>query len=155
MNPTLIIRKIKMDDIWSAPNCADLLKEYADEYSLKGTPEPTPNIELYKILEQNNFLVAFGSYIEDLLVGFITILLVKGTHYSVVIANTESYFVAKEYRHTGAGTKLRIEAEKTARDAGCPGILLQAPTDGKLSAVLEKSDYEEAYRVFYKRLHHE
>lgn len=140
-----------MNDIWSAPNCADLLAAYAEEYSLKGAPAPTPNIELYKVLESNKLLAAFGAYVDNLLIGFITVLLVKGTHYSVIIANTESYFVAKEYRLTGAGTKLRIEAERVAKEAGCPGILLQAPTDGKLAAVLEKSDYEEAYRVFYKR----
>jgi GNAT superfamily N-acetyltransferase len=73
-------------------------------------------------------------------------------HYGVAIAVTESFFVGKEYRKSGAGLKLLRAAEAHAE--GAPGLLVSAPVGGTLAEVLPHLGYRETNRVFFKELAH-
>ena len=73
-------------------------------------------------------------------------------HYSVKMAVTESFFVAKAYRKSGAGLKLLHAAETYAKEIGCAGILVNAPFEKTLMDVLPRVGYQETHRVFFKNV---
>lgn len=149
---SLTIRKIKMADIWAAPNCVDLLREYAEESSIEGLPTPTAKKKLYDALEVSGNLHALGAFIGSEMIGFIIVLNTPATHYDITLFTTESFFVSKLHRATGAGLKLLNEAEKFAKDNNACGLLISAPAGGRLASVLERREYKETNRVFFKRL---
>jgi GNAT superfamily N-acetyltransferase len=148
-----VIKKCTIADLESAPNIADLLVEYAAESSIDGLPKPSAKVDMYKHLESLGTLSTFGAFINDALIGYITVLSPIMPHYSTIIAVAESFFVAKEYRKTGAGLKLLHEAESHARAVGSPGLLVSAPFGGNLAEVLPHIGYNETNRVFFKSLH--
>jgi GNAT superfamily N-acetyltransferase len=86
-------------------------------------------------------------------IGFLTLICIPLPHYSVPVAVSESFFVASVHRATGAGLALIREAERIARGLGALGLLISAPAEGRLAAVLDaKPDYRPTNRVFFKGL---
>ena len=73
-------------------------------------------------------------------------------HFGRKVGVSESYFVAAEYRKTGAGLRLLHAAEEAAREAGAVGVLVSAPTGGILERVMPGVGYRETNRVFFKGL---
>jgi len=91
-----------------------------------------------------------GAFLGDKLVGFVAVLTPIVPHYGVVIAVTESLFVGKVYRRTGAGLKLLRAAEMHSIDAGSPMLTVSAPSGGVLAEVLPRLGYRETNRSFVK-----
>jgi GNAT superfamily N-acetyltransferase len=150
---TVIVKKCTVDGLLSEPTFANILAEYAKELVVEGAPAFSAKIEKYKHLEKVGCLQPFGAYAENKLVGFITVLTDVFLHLSVVMAFSESYFVLREYRSTGAGTFLRRTAEKHAKSEGASGILISAPFGGVLAEVLANTkEYTETNRVFFRSL---
>lgn len=149
---SLIIRKCTISELESASNILELLEEYSAESSIKGLPHPSAKVEAYKYMESNGTLYAIGAFLNDILIGYITVLSPVLPHYSAIVAVAESFFVAKEHRKTGAGLKLLHEAEKYAKEVGSPGLLVSAPFGGNLAEVLPHIGYEETNRVFFRNL---
>lgn len=148
----LVIKKCTIADLEGAPNIQEILDEYAAESSpsIKGLPRPLAKVDTYKHLESINAIHIIGAFFKDVLVGYIIIVAPVLPHYSIRIAVSESYFVLKSCRGTGAGTKLREAAEKWSKEAGAIGILMSAPLDGDLAEVLPHVGYQETGRVFFK-----
>lgn len=152
---SLIIRKCTISEIESDPNIAALLDEYATELVIDGLPHPSAKMEMYRQLEGIGSLQSFGAYFDNILVGLINVLMVTNPHYGVAIGVTESYFVMKEFRKTGAGLKLRREAEWHAQSLSSPGLFVSAPAGGPLAESLSHSkEYTETGRVFFRKLQH-
>lgn len=147
---SLIIRKCSIAEMESAPNIHELLDEYAAESSIEGLPPPSAKIGIYKHLEKTGALYVLGAFLDDFLVGYITILSPVLPHYSTIVAVAESFFVAKAHRKIGAGLKLLREAEDYASSLGSPGLLVSAPFGGNLAEVLPHIGYAETNRVFFK-----
>jgi GNAT superfamily N-acetyltransferase len=145
----LAIRPITTAEIFDA---AHLIAEYAVESSIDGMPAPAPNREIYTTLESAGVLHARGAFLAEALVGFILLVVTTNPHYGVPLAVTESYFVASEYRKTGAGLALLHAAEGLAKELGAVGILVSAPSNGRLADVLPRTGYAETNRVFFRRL---
>lgn len=148
----IAIKKISISEIEADSNFAALLTEYAGESAIEGLPPPAAKMAQYKQIENMGILHTFGAFLDDFLIGFITALTSVLPHYSVPITASESFFVAKKYRSTGAGLKLLREAERFANEAGSNGLLVCAPTGSALAAVLEGIGYHETNRVFFKGL---
>ena len=144
------IRGTTIAEMEAAPNMTALLDEYAAESAIKGLPAPAAKAEAYKDLERVGALYAIGAFLDGLLIGYITVLTPILPHYSAIVAVTESFFVAKEHRKTGAGLKLLREAEDYAKAVGSPGLLVSAPLGGSLAEVLGGVGYAETSRVFFK-----
>ena len=89
---------------------------------------------------------------HELLVGFVTVLVSVFPHVGVLMASTESLFVAKEYRKTGAGLKLIRSAESCAKEGGAPCLFISSPFGGNLAEVLPQVGYTETNRVFFRNL---
>lgn len=152
---TLVVRESTIAEIESSPNISLILEEYAAESSpsIKGLPRPLAKADTYKHLESINSIHTIGAFFDDVLVGYIIIVAPILPHYSVRVAVSESYFVLKEYRNTGAGLKLRRAAEEYAKAEGAVGILVSAPLGSILADVLERTEeYVETNRVFFRSL---
>ena len=146
------IRPCSVSELEGDPNLPTLLAEYADECSIDGLPHPSAKVEVYKQLEASGWLHSIAAYADDQLVGFIFILCSVIPHYGVHVATTESYFVAKDKRRTGAGVMLLYAAEKHAKEKGSPGLLICAPSGGALASVLQSAHgYVETNRAYFKR----
>lgn len=144
------IRKCLFSEIAENRNFPVLAHEYAEESSLAGLPDPDEKAASYRLLQYSPIFNAFGAFDEDLLIGFAFVLTPIIPHYGVAIAVTESLFVGKEYRRSGAGLKLIRAAEGLAKDLQTPGILFSAPSKGQLAEVLPRMGYRETNRVFLK-----
>lgn len=146
----LIIRNCTIAEIESAPNIAQILEEYAAESAIKGMPHPLAKVDTYKYLESTKSIYVIGAFFNDVFIGYIIALSPILPHYSVKVAVSESFFVLKEFRNTGAGLKLLREAEKQTSEVGACGILVSAPLGGDLAEVLPHIGYIETNRVFFR-----
>jgi GNAT superfamily N-acetyltransferase len=139
-------------DLEAAPNIWALLTEYGAECAIDGMPAPAARAETYRQLEVNGLLHPIAAYKDGKLIGFITVLKAPMPHYSAMVAVTESFFVGRAHRKTGAGLRLLRAAEHKARELGSPGLLVSAPFEGDLFYVLPRIGYAETNRIFFKRL---
>jgi len=149
---TIEIRKYTIGELDKAPNVLELFKEYEAESAIVGLPPISAKLDLYLYLEKNGSLTIFGAFLRDVLIGFVTVLAPVIPHYGIVVATTESIFVAKKYRMTGAGLKLLKAAEDHAITVGSPGLLLSAPKDGALMSLLPRLGYTETSRIYFRKL---
>jgi GNAT superfamily N-acetyltransferase len=147
---SVIVRHCTVAEILQAPNIDQIAAEYASESSIKGMPHPVGKMEMYHQLEAVGALSAFGAFVDDLPVGFITVLSTIMPHYSVYLTVSESFFVLKAHRKTGAGLRLLRMAEDRAREVGAPGLLVSAPYGGVLADVLPGVGYTPSNTVFFK-----
>jgi|TARA_R110000803_G_scaffold209619_1_gene279632 GNAT superfamily N-acetyltransferase len=148
-----MIRQISVDGLIECPEFPALLQEYADECPPKSGMPHTYNKATYKALEESGALQSFGAFGEDEeLLGFVTVIITMLPKYTSLIGATESFFVASKHRKTGAGVKLLRAAEAKASEAGAFGMLVSAPSGGRLAEVMPKSGYEESDIIFFKGL---
>ncbi len=148
----VVVRKVTVSEVMDAENYSALLKEYEAECAAKNAPPVKPHKETYQVMAISGRLQVFGAFLEDKLIGFVNVIVNIAPHYSKILGITESYFVGKAFRPTGAGDMLRRAAEGHAESLNAYGCVITAPTDSVLAEVLEKSDeYEETNRVFFKR----
>lgn len=151
---SVVVRKSTIAELEAAPNIQQILDEYAAESSpsIKGLPRPMAKVDTYKHLESIDAIHIMGAFLDNLLIGYIIILAPVLPHYSIRIAVSESFFVLKEYRKTGAGLKLLHAAEIWALGEGAIGIIFTSPLGGDLGEVLPKIGYAETGRVFFRSL---
>lgn len=131
-----------------------LRAEYAAEAAVAGLPDPQEKLELYQLMEGSGALQVYGAFLGDEPVGFVAVLAPVLPHYGRTIAVSESLFVAAAHRKTGAGLALIRTAERHARAVGSPGLLVSAPTGGRLATLLPRLGYHETNRAFLKRMDH-
>lgn len=148
----LTVEACAIDDLIAAAAFPRLAAEYERESLIDGMPPPAPDWAAYLALEAAGLLHGFAASVDGELVGFIAVLKAKLPRYAGPIAVTESFFVAKAHRRTGAGLKLLRAGEDKARALGCPGLLVSAPAEGVLAQVLPRRGYAETNRVFFKEL---
>jgi GNAT superfamily N-acetyltransferase len=146
------VQASSVSEIEAASNFGELLAEYASEAAIAGMPAPAAKMETYRHLESAGMLHVFSALSDGQLVGFITVLAPVLPHYGVAVAVSESFFVARAHRKTGAGLKLLREAEAKAASLGSPGLLVSAPFGGDLFHVLPRVGYAETNRIFFKKI---
>jgi GNAT superfamily N-acetyltransferase len=146
----VIIKPCTIAEIEQAKNIAALLDEYGVECSISGLPHPTAQMKMYYTLEAAGALYTFGAFQDSTLIGFVTVLSHVMPHYGVSASTTESFFVAKAHRKTGAGQKLRQAAEQYAKNRGSSGLLISTPHGGQLAKVLPGVGYRQTNAVFFK-----
>lgn len=145
------VRPCAVVDVESAPNVAKLMAEYAREAMTDGLGPAVPQWWLYRKMEDSGLLHTIGAFIDDELVGFITVVVMQRPHYEALIASYESYFVADLARQSGAGNELLKAAEELARAKGAVGLFVNAAVGSRLDAVLDaKRRYRKTHNVFFK-----
>jgi GNAT superfamily N-acetyltransferase len=146
----MIIRHCTVAEILQAPNIERITEEYAAESAIKGLPHPIAKMEMYYALETAGALYVIGAFVDGRPIGFISVLSTIMPHYSVCLSVSESFFVLKCARGSGAGLKLLRAAEARAREVGSPGLLVSAPHGGALAEVLPHVGYRPSNAVFFK-----
>lgn len=152
VRPFLTVSRATIDEIESSPDLAVLLDEYAAESANTGIGPASPQIDTYRKLEASGFLHAFAARVDGQIIGFMFLLLSVLPHFGRKVGVTESYFVAREHRKSGAGLRLLRAAEEAAKAEGAVGLLLSAPAGGILERVAPGVGYRETNRVFFKGL---
>lgn len=153
MAESIVIRPCTVAEIEGAPNISALLDEYENESATEGLGNAAPQWWLYRLMESKGMLHPLGAFSGDTLAGFITLAVMQRPHYSELIASYESFFVASEYRRTGAGMQLLRSAESLARLMGAPGLFVNAAIGSNLERILEASSaYTNTHRVFFRGL---
>ena len=149
----IIIKKGTISDLENAPNCAELMQEYAAESALSGLPAPVTDLEKYKVLEEKDLFHAIGAWLDDKLIGWIGILSTVSLHYGVGISFAEGFFVLKEHRNTLAGLQLLGEAERYGKQKGSFGLFITAPIDGELYKLMKlHRQYTNTHALFFRGL---
>ena len=149
----MIIKSLSVDEIAQDPSLPGLFAAYAWESAIDGMPSYNPQIDYYRQMESLNLMRLFGAYHDDTLAGFLCMVISFVPHYGVKIASTESFFVAAEYRKSGAGLSLLRAAEDASKALGAVGFFVSAPAGGKLATVMDAMPaYQETNRVFFRGL---
>jgi GNAT superfamily N-acetyltransferase len=151
---SVAVRRCGIAEIECNANFPALASEYAAEAAIHGLPPPDEKIASYRLIEASGYFQGYGAFLGDLLIGFIAVLTPIIPHYGIAVTVTESFFVGAAFRKTGAGLKLLRAAERHARDAGSPGLLISAPSTGRLARVLPRLGYRETNRVFFREIVH-
>jgi GNAT superfamily N-acetyltransferase len=150
---SVTIKPCTVAEIERNPHFLALAKEYASEAAIHGLPAPVEKLAAYRLIEASGCFQGYGAFLDnDKLIGFVAVLTPVIPHYGVAIAVSESFFVAAAHRKGGAGIKLLRAAERHARQAGSPGLLVSAPHGGRLARVLPHLGYRETNRVFFKEM---
>lgn len=149
----ITVKQISYKELDGLPEFKDIAKEYTAESSLDEMPPINPNVDLYIKLNEAGALTTLAAYDDELVIGYANFIMSPNLHYSVTTAVTESFFVKEDYRKTGAGMFLLKEMERLAKEKGAIAILVSAPTDSKLSFVMDKNKaYKETNKVFFRSL---
>jgi hypothetical protein len=146
----MTVRASSFLELEAAVEWPALLAEYAAESGVEGMPAPTCDRAMYLALTETGRLHVFGAWVGEALVGFMFVLHAPLPHYSVMMALSESFFVAKAHRSSGAGLKLLRAAEAKTLELGAPGLVVSAPVAGRLFEVLPRCGYGEMNRTFFK-----
>ncbi len=128
------------------------LAEGYSEYAIEGFPVVQVQWERYAAMEAAGIIQCIGAFIDYQLVGFAVVMFSVSLHYGVPLAFSESFFVLKQYRKTGAGMKLLKAIEQLAKDNGVAGVTITAAFDKELDAVLPKVGYKTTHRLYFKRV---
>lgn len=147
---TINVRQCTVDEVASAPNIAELMAEYVQEAHNVELPAPNAQWDYYRSLEQTGMLKAYAAFQDDKLIGFISLLCTPMPHHGSMLAVTESYFVASQYRKGGAGLRLLRAAEQCARDVGAPCLMVSAPHGGALEKIMPRLGYRHANSMFVR-----
>lgn len=151
--PRLSIRPYSIAELETAPNVDALLDEYAREAGTEGLGPVVAQWWLYRKMEESGLLHTIGAFLDDTLVGFITMVVMQRPHYEALIASYESYFVAEHARKSGAGLALLCAAEELGKSLGAVGLFVNAAVGSRTDDFFAaKRDYRHTHNVYLKGL---
>lgn len=145
------LRRITIAQLFESQGFEDVCAAYCAESnrneSLAGS---APDRARYEALEQAGILQTIGAFDACNIVGLAIILMTPVPHFAgKTVATTESIFMLSEYRKAGAGANLLSAAKSLAKDCGCSGLYVSAPSGGRLERVLPRAGFVETNRIFY------
>lgn len=123
--------------------CWELLLLHREELTThKHIMELKPDIEKYKVLEDNGLLMTLALYDEDKIVGYSVNVLVRNIHYSdLVTAQNDILYVHPAYRKGSWGMKLIHETERMGKERGAKMILFHGKPNTSFSALMPRLGY--------------
>ena len=139
-----MIRPVSYAEILDAPNSKQLLDEYGDECSLPELGKPSPQRDLYELLEKSGGFQAFGVYDSETLIGFAGVFIYTLPHYGAKIAATESIFITEDERSNKLYRELKAHLKSYAKENGCVAFQYTAPVGSRFARLL--SLYWKTYR---------
>ena len=148
----LIVRPCCAIELEQADNFLALMREYVAESGRAIKADPAPQVEVYKAHEAAGTMKFAGAWIGGDLVGMMVVAFAVVPHFGMKVANTETLFVSKDARKTGAGKALLKLADAIAAESGCIGVLISAPVGGVLSKVLPRAGFTHTNELFFKAL---
>lgn len=148
----MIVQASTVAEIQASPEFDSLAVGYAAEGHIDGMPPANPDWEKYRMLESLGVLHVFSATEDGKLVGYLSLIVDKHPRYSAPLAMTESWFVDRAARKTGAGLRLEKAAREKAREMGSTVLLVSAPVGGDLAELLPHLGYRATNLTFFKEL---
>lgn len=112
-----------------------------------------PDLDKYRILEDNGKLLGLALYDDKKIVGYSVIIITTALHYSdVVIAQNDVLYVRADYRGTKWGIALIKESEKLAKESGAHMITWHGKENTAFTSVMPKMGYIIQDIVYSKEL---
>ncbi len=148
--PSCVIRQVTCKELYSDDKFNDLISEYEIESLVDGFPAADLQLGMYRMMEIGGNFHLIAAYINDELVGFLTLIVNVLPHSGKKFGTLESYFVAQKHRRHGPGLDLLRAAEWMAKACGAIGLLVTAPKGGKLARVMPRAKYKHTHEVFFK-----
>ena len=145
-------RRVAFEQLESDPSWSRIVAEYADECRIAGMPPCECQGDMYRVLESSGSMHVIGAYAGGELVGFCNLIITTLPHYGKVVGTTESIFLSKEWRRTGAGLGLLRAAELVSREFGAVALLMTAPHGGSMERLMPMVGYRHTNTVFFKAL---
>jgi len=143
---------ISVDKLIADQEELNLFIEYSSEGKIEIVDDQLPDYEMYYVMEESGALTVIGSYEEDVLVGFIIMIVTKMPHYSSISATFDSFFIHKDYRDHGRGRDLVKYSESIAVDQGASISMMYAPKDSRLSKAARLFGYKDTNTIYTKEL---
>lgn len=145
------IRTISVSEAFDSPDFGALCDEYrAESMRNKDLAGGEPSRLGYEQMASAGLMKILGAFFGDRLVGFCTVLVTPLLHFGDhLVASTETIFLSKKYRASGAGIGLLRAAESIALDSGASGLYVTAPSGGRLERLLPRVGYTQTCQVFY------
>lgn len=141
-----------IDDLLGDASFRALAAEYDEEVTTPGTPTLAEKLALYRPFEANHEYCALAATHDGLVVGLLTFLAPLASPFGRITATSETFFVARKYRPTGAGLRLVRLAEDRARGLGSPNLLISLHQNSDLLKVLPRVGYSEFNHAFLKKV---
>jgi GNAT superfamily N-acetyltransferase len=145
------VRQCTFDELASAAGFDALCAEYAAESGrMAEFGEPRVDANAYRAMEAAGVAQCIGVWVGEDLAGFGVVTLTVLPHYSKLIGCLISFFVTAGARKGGTGTRIRELAEDIAKARGALGLMISAPSESRLDAILPRSGYRATNRVYFK-----
>lgn len=149
---SITIRHVSFAEIEASPTFRALLDEYGQESAIPEFGTQSIQRDIYLALEQSGATRVLAAFHGDELIGFVSVVVSVIPHFGKMSATTESFFVGRAHRKTGAGMALLREAEKHAAAMGAIGLFVCAPVASRLAKVMPHIGYRETNHVFFRAL---
>lgn len=112
---------------------------FEEVYHEKATLRLSPNWELFEKYKELNMLIAYGAFYNDVLVGYIGLVVVPQPHYrGSFVAVSDTIFLHKDFRDGSAGIRLMNTARDKAKEVGAMEVHWAAKPDSQLDALLKR-----------------
>lgn len=148
----LEIKLVNLSELEASAGFQEMLAEGYIEAKIDDVPFPLLQMDMYHTFEDNGTLTTWGAYCDGIVVGFLMVLNVVLPHYGRRFAVVENYLVIKDYRKTGAGLKLRYEAEKFAKEIDAVGLIIGAVPGSASEKILEgSSEYKKTKHIYFRK----
>ena len=144
----LEIKRISCEDIFYAPNSAELLDAYSKDCVM---PDYNPQRQMYAALENSGALHCFGAYSDDILVGFVSVITGVMPHNGKRMATIESLFALPSHRKLGTGDALLSAVERFASEEKYVVLLYTARVGSPLEVVLSRRPGCKASHTMFTR----
>lgn len=149
---TCTVRNSSVAEIASAPNFSDLLDEYCAESGITELGHANAQLATYQAMEDLGVLKTIAVHVKGELQGFVCVLVHTLPHFGRRVGISESLFVAKAARHTGAGMALIQAAEAVSAENEAEAFLLSAPVGSNLCKIAPAIGYRHTNETFFKVL---
>lgn len=129
-----------------------LLDLHWDEIALNKDIVPLdPDWEAYEKIETAGFYHVVTARHDSALVGYATFTIARNLHYrTLVVADSDIFFLLPRYRRGLAGIRLLSFAEKTLTERGVHKIVMRAKIHHDLDPVMRRMKFTPIERIYSK-----
>lgn len=133
------IRQVPASVIFDSPSFLKSSIDYATESGNPCFGEANPQIDKYLVLEDMDRMKASAAFEDDVIVGFVAVIVSPHLHYGTEIATIDTLWLDQSHRKGSAGLRLIREAQRLAKEEfGVDNLLCSAPAGSRLSTLLAK-----------------
>lgn len=126
------------------------IEHWKENESNLSSSAPVPMIDAYKSLEDSGYLVAFGAFDDDEMIGYCIAFVLPHLHYGFMYGNHDVLFLRKDYRVGSTGLKLINRVEKKCKEMGAKFMLWHSKPNTTMDSLLIRTGAKLEETVYMK-----